>query len=278
MLILPVPEPRDTRTPVPTSEDSRLLLYHPSSSLRSGILESTGVDPTERPYRPKEDVARLLEIYEELQYDGELKGITPRAVLLEALDRPELESAFQWFTPYYFTARNRAVSFPFGETAHALLQATEELSRLLSDPARREAHRTLLKEWDDLERERVGKPLAPGEQEAALVTSMQQRELALNAIADPAYTAESLRKVLSLREEFLSRWRGGTPVVYAVRVAPPDRVPPAWEQTDGPAFRLREKLSPEAWAYRIDLGADAQEVPGADPELMGELSPTPQVR
>lgn len=278
MLILPVPEPRDTRSPVPSTEDSRLLLYHPSSSLRAPLLEERGLEPAERPFRPKEDVARLLEIYEELQYDGELKGITPRAVLMEAIDRPELEASFQWFTPYYFTARNRAISFPFGETASALLQATEELSRLLSDPTRREGHRTLLKEWDDLERERVGKPLAPGEQEAALVTSMRQRELALNAISDPAYVAESLRKILSLREEFLSRWKGGTPTVYALRVAPEDRIGPAWETTDGPAFRARERLLPSAWAYRIDLGPEAQEVSGADPELMGELSPPAQVR
>ncbi len=278
MLILPVPEPRDTRSPVPSAEESRLLLFHPSSSRRTSTLEGRGVDPAERPFRPKEDVARLLEIYEELQYDGELKGITPRAVLIEAIDRPELEASFQWFTPYYFTARNRAISFPFGETAAALLQATEELSRLLSDPGRREAHRTLLKEWDDLERERVGKPLAPGEQEAALVSSMQQRELALNAISDPAYVAESLRKILSLREEFLSRWKGGSPTVYAIRVAPEDRISPMWETTDGPAFRLREALPSSAWVYRIDLGPDAQEMAGADPELMGELNPPAQVR
>ncbi|MDE1820138.1 MAG: hypothetical protein KGI98_04700 [Euryarchaeota archaeon] len=266
------------RSPVPSTEDSRMLLLHPTSSLRSALLEEQGFDPVARPYRPKEDVARLLEIYEELQYDGELKGVTPRAVLMEAQDRPELEGAFQWFTPYYFTARNRAIAFPFGETARALLQATEELAHLLSDPGRRDAHRQLLKEWDDRERERVGRPLAPGEQESALVTSMQQRELALNAIVDPKYIAESLRKVMSLREEFLSRWKGGSPVVYAVRVAPEDRILPGWETTDGPSFRLREALPPSSLIYRIDLGPEAQEVPGADPELLGELSPPAQVR
>lgn len=278
MLILPVPEPRDVRSPVPSSEDSGALLFHPSSSLRSSRLEAEGIDPTERPYRPKEDIARLLEIYEELQYDGELKGITPRAVLMEAMDRPDLECSFQWFTPYYFTARNRAISFPFGETAQALLEATEELSRLLSDPSRREAHRTLLKEWDDLERERVGKPLAPGEQEATLVTSMRQRELALNAISDAGYAAESLRKVLSLREEFQSRWKGGHPVVYALRASPEDRSLPAWDMADTTSYRRREPLAASEWAYRIDLGPGALEVPGADPELMGELSPPPLVR
>jgi hypothetical protein len=278
MLILTVPEVRDTRSPVPGTEESRLLLFHATSSTRSPLLETRGFDPTERPFRPKEDVARLLEIYEEMQYDGELKGITPRAVLSEALDRPELEASFQWFTPYYFTARNRAISFPFGETAQALLDATEELSRLLSDSTRRDAHRRLLEAWDDREQERVGRPLAPGEHEAGLVASMKKRELALNAISDPAYLADSLRRVMSLREEFLSRWKGGTPVVYAIRAAPEDRIPPAWGPLDGPTLRLQEKLPPEALVYRIDLPAEAQEVPGADPELMGELAPTPQVR
>lgn len=278
MLILPVPEPRDTRSPVPATEESRLLLYHATSSMRVPLLESRGLEPTERPYRQKEEVARLLEIYEELQYDGELRGVTPRAVLTEALDRPELEVSFQWFTPYYFTARNRAISFPFGETAQALLDATDELSRLLADPVRREAHRTLLKEWDDAERERMGKPLAPGEQEAALVSSMQQRELALNAISDTAYVTEALRKVRTLREAFVSRWKGGTGTVYALRVAPEDRILPDWEALDGPLLCRRTPLPPSEWAYRIDLAQDAQEVEGADPELMGELIPTPQVR
>lgn len=278
MLILTVPEPRDTRSPVPGSEESRLLLFHATSSSRSALLESRGFDPTERPFRPKEDVARLLEIYEELQYDGELRGITPRAVLTEALDRPELEASFQWFTPYYFTARNRAVSFPFGETARALLDATEELSRLLSDPMRRDTHRKLLEAWDDREQERVGRPLAQGEHEDALIASMRKRELALNAISDPKYVADSLRKVLSLREDFLSRWKGGAPVVYAIRAAPEDRIPPAWEPLDGPTLRLKEPLGPEALVYRIDLPLDAQELSGADPELMGELAPTPMVR
>ena len=269
---------RDTRSPVPSSEESRLLLFHPTSSLRAPLLEGRGLDPAERPYRAKEEVARILEIYEELQYDGELRGVTPRAVLSEALARPELECSFQWFTPYYFTARNRAIAYPFGESARALLDATEELSRLLADPSRRVAHRTLLKEWDDTERERMGKPLGPGEQEAALVSSMRQRELALNAISDAAFVAESLRTVRSLREEFPSRWRGGTATVFAIRVAPEDRVAPGWESVDGTAFRAREPIPSSALAYRVDLPPEAQEVAGADPELMGELSPPPQVR
>jgi hypothetical protein len=270
VIILPVPGARETALPLPEGEDRSAFLFHGTVSRRGARLEAEGFDPDESAIEVP-DLLRLLEIYEELQYDGELVGVTPRALLEEEAHRPGRGAPLARFTPFYFTARNRAVSAPLGEAHRALLKATEELSRLLDDPSRREAHERLLREWDDREREQLGRPLERGEQPDALVGSMRRRERALNAVHDGAYRLEALRKVRSIRERYLEELQGGFPVVYLVRVPLPERHVPRWERTPEQEYRLLQLLSPEQIAYRVDLDPLAQEVVGADPEALRTL-------
>ncbi len=274
MIILPVPGPRETRLPLPEGEDRKAFLFHPTTSSRAPLLETRGLLPEERPFQP-EDLLRLLEIYEELQYDGELTGVTPRAVLEDGIRRPGQDAPFQYLTPFYLTARNRAVSAPLGDTHRAVLRATGELARLLGEPARRDSHERLLREWDDREREHLGQPLERGEVPAAVVASMQRRERALNAVHDEEYCREALRKVRSIRERYLGEEQGGYPVVYVLRLPPDRRRVPLLERTRGPEFRSISPLDPSFLAYRIDLDPLAQEVTGTDPEEFGSLEPAP---
>jgi hypothetical protein len=272
VIIVPVPGPRETHLPLPEGEDPREFLFHPTASSRAPLLERRGLRPEERPFQP-EDLLRLLEIYEELQYDGELSGVTPRAVLEDGIRRPGQDHPFQWLTPFYLTARNRAVVVPLGETHRGVLRATEELARLLGEPARRAAHERLLREWDDREREHLGQPLERGEVPAAVVASMQRRERALNAVHDEAYCREALRKVRSIRDRYLEEGKGSYPVVYALRIPREERRVPLLEKGRGAEFRLVTPLPPERFAYRIDLDPAAQEVAGSDPEELGDLQP-----
>ena len=272
MLVLPVPDPRDLRCPLPVSEDRRNLLFFGTWSRGIPDPREEGFDPGRVPYRP-EHVLRLLEIYEELQFDGELGGVTPRAILSQAAHAPARagESHFAFFTPYYFTARNRAIGRPFGETVSGILSATEELRRLLSEPARRHLHWEHLRSWDDQEREHLARIPAPGVSAPQTLRSMRLREAALMNCRSPEYVAEALRKVLTIQEHYLTLHRGGNPVVYVVRSPPGKRTLPWWRETEEHGYVLAAYLPPQEILYRIDLSPASVEVPGTDPEILAEL-------
>lgn len=270
MLVLPVPDPRDARCPLPPSTDRSELLFLGSGSGLIPFVEKGGIDPHRPPFR-MEDLQRLAEIYEELQFDGELGGLTPRAILTDTIKRPDGASRWAEFTPFYMTARNQAITLPYGEAAVGLSAAVDELTRLLSDPAHREAHWEHLRAWDDAEREHMAKARGPGDLPKELLDSMRAREGALNAIHDPAYVAEALRRLRAVGEGLHTRGGGHYPIVYVVNVPVESRRPPAWSTGEAGSFRLREPLPLDDVLYRIDLPAEAQATPGTDPELLSAL-------
>lgn len=255
---------------MPPSTDRKNLLFLGTGSGLIPEVEKEGIDPHHPPYRV-EDLQRLAEIYEELQFDGELGGLTPRAILTDAIRRPDGATRWAEFSPFYMTARNQAIMLPYGEAAVGLSAAVDELTRLLSDPARRDAHWRHLKAWDDAEREHMVKARGPGDLPKELLDSMRAREGALNAIRDPDYIAEALRKVRGVGEGIHTRGGSHYPLVYVVEVPQDARRPPVWSTGEAGSLRLRERLPLDAVIYRIDLPVEAQATTGSDPELMAAL-------
>jgi hypothetical protein len=272
MLILPVPDPRDGRCPLPSSEDRRRFLFLGTWSRGTPDFPQVGLPPGWCPFR-SEDVHRLLEIYEEIQFDGDFGGVTPRAILAAATASTPGRGDGTWpyLTPFYFTARNRAIGQPFGEVVGGLLAAAEELGRLLEDPGRRSGHFEHLRAWDEREQQRLSEPPDPAQSSPQMWASLKAREGALRAIQDPTYVSEALRRVREIEETYLSLHRGGHPVVYALAVPEDERTPRSWRKAEAGGLVPLRALPPEVFEYRIDLPPEAVELTGPDPEWVAQM-------
>jgi hypothetical protein len=256
-------DPQDLPCPITDRAERKQYLFHGTTEKFAPSIEKEGLSPHRPPYR-KEDLEDLLEVYEDLAFEGSWVTYTALKVRTDTVTQgpPSLG-----FTRFWRNAVDYAIMARAGTTVMILLNGAQELVALVADAGRRQAYQRAL------EARLEGYAGEMGDGIRRSLPAGQGRETLSHALAkmqDRRYLDHVLTVARGIVDHYLLLVQKHRPVVYALKVPEGERRSPRWSPLGTREWKLHEALGPEALTWRIDLPADATATFAEDPDHVEE--------